>query len=192
MSIKKETELMQAILVYCKRCQDEGDIPALKEMGFGPKEVQALANLSSTDAIRLASTRSHFLNISVNQEVYWRMIDYVNREKNKENQINELIRNDAPLPMIHFLTGMGSKEFTLKRRSLGLGNAPSGRPVIPSDDVSDRVWEAVQKIKNGSTNFEARDFLEIHEALDGTVSFRVLWHLIRKWDLDGTLELLGT
>lgn len=192
MTIKKETELMQAIVIYCRRCQDEGDMLALKEMGFGPKEVQALANLSSTDDIRLASTRSHFLSISLNPEVYWRMIDYVNREKEKEKIIEDLILEDAPLPMIHFLTGMGSKEFTLKRRKLGLGHAPAGRPNIPDEDIAKQVWEAFEKIKGKDKNFDAKDFVEVYELLDKKIPHRVIWHLVRKWDLDGTLELLGS
>ena len=42
MTFKKEAELMNAIIVYCHRCHDEGDFSALTEMGFGPREMKLL------------------------------------------------------------------------------------------------------------------------------------------------------
>ena len=38
MNLNKESELINAIIVYFHRCQEEGDYSALQEMGFGPSE----------------------------------------------------------------------------------------------------------------------------------------------------------
>ena len=188
MTIKKETELIHAIIVYCQRCQDEGDFPALIEMGFGPREVRALSSLSPKDALRLASTRSHFLTITVNQEIYWRMIDYLNREKTKEELIDELISNCAPLPLMHALIGMSSKQFTLKRRQFGLGSSLPGRPTIPTEDVAEKVWNDLKPILERSKAMGPAEFLELYGALQKEVPLRMIWHLFHQWDRDGTLK----
>ena len=188
MTIRKETELVKAIIVYCQRCQEEGDIPALREMGFGPREVNALQSLTTSDALRLASTRSHFLTIRIDTEIYWRMIDYMNREQAKRRLIEDMIRKEAPLPMMHALTGMGSKEFVLQRRKCGMGNSPPGRPAIPTPEVVDKVWTALQNSLMKNKVLGPEEFMEIYEDLESEVPLRVIWFLTRQWDRDGTLK----
>ena len=189
MTIKKEAELMNAIIVYCHRCHDEGDFSALTEMGFGPREMKALNSLSSADRLRLASTRTHFLNITINQEVYWRMIDYIYRENDKEALIDELVSHDAPLPMMYALTGMGSKQYSLKRRQYGLGNSPAGRPRIPTDEVADLVWTELKNIVSESTTFGPKEFLVLFNSMDKEVPLRVIWNLFYRWEKDGNLRI---
>ncbi len=190
MTIKKETELTRAIIVYCQRCQEEGDFQALHEMGFGPREISALQSLTTTDALRLASTRSHFLTIKINPEIYWRMIDYINREHMKNRIIDDLIRNEAPLPMVHALTGMGSKEFIQKRHQYGLGVSSRGRPATPTQEIADRVWVVLQSSFESSQRLGAKEFMGIYEALNSEVSLRVIWFLTKQWDRDGSLKTL--
>ena len=188
MAIKKEADLIHAFIVYCQRCYEEADFVALKEIGFGPREMKALLLLSADDKLRLATTRSHFFNISVNQDIYWRMIDYINREKDNEMIIDELISNDAPLPLMYSLTGMGSKQFILKRRQFGLTNASPGRPAIPSDEISRRVWAELVKIISNSDQFGAKEYLALFKELNKQVPLRVIWYLYHKWEKDGTLS----
>ena len=145
MSINKESELIHAILIYCQRCQDEGDLPALTEMGIGAKELNALATLSSAEKLRLASTKSHFMNISLDQKIFWRMINYIQAESKKESLVDELIKKGAPLGLMYALTGMGSKQFTVKRQTFGLGQQSLGRPSVPSDEVTEAVWNCLKE-----------------------------------------------
>lgn len=189
MSIKKETELMHSIIIYCLRCQEEGDFHALKEIGFGPREVRALSSLSSADQVRLTSTKSHFMDITLNHDIYWRMIDYVRRENDKESAINKLITLDAPLPLMFALTGMGSKQYTLKRRQSGLLGSPVGRPPIPSEDTTELVWTHLIKITESSDSFGPQQFLDLYESLEKKVSLRVIWYLFHGWEKDGSLRV---
>lgn len=190
MTINKETELMNSIVVFFHRCEEEGDYNALYEMGFGPSEVRALGSLSTTDKLRLASTKSHFLTISLNRETYWRMIDYILREKESEAMIDELIRYDAPVNMIRSLNGMSNKQFKLRRRQLGLSSLSPGRPPQPSLEVEKSIWKAVEISMNRSPNFNAKEFLEIFNALDQKVSMRIIWNLVQEWESDGILKRL--
>ena len=189
MTIRKETELMHSIIIYCLRCQEEGDIHALKEMGFGPREMCALNALSAGDQIRLASTKSHFMKIVLNQEVYWRMIDYVDQENHKEAVINQLILSDAPLPLMHALTGMGNKQYSLRRRQAGLLGSPVGRPPIPSDSTTQLVWQQLTTIAEKSDSFGPKQFLELYESLEKKVPLRVIWNLFHRWENEGALKV---
>ena len=189
MGIKKETELMHSIIIYCLRCQEEGDFHALKEMGFGPREIRALSSLSSADQVRLASTKSHFMNIVLNHDVYWRMIDYVDRENNKESVINKLITFDAPLPLMYALTGMGSKQYALKRRQFGLLGSPVGRPPIPPESTAELVWTQLTRITETSDTFGPKQFLDLYETLEKKISLRVIWYLFHRWEKEGALKV---
>ncbi|MDE0310055.1 MAG: DUF2857 domain-containing protein [Acidiferrobacterales bacterium] len=189
MTIRKETELMHSIIIYCLRCQEEGDFHALKEMGFGPREMRALNALSSGDQIRLASTKSHFMKIVLNQDVYWRMIDYVDQENLKEAVINQLIAFDAPLPLMNALTGIGSKQYALKRRQAGLLGSPVGRPPIPSDSTTQLVWQQLTAITEKSDSFGPKQFLDLYESMDRKVSLRVIWNLFHRWEDEGALKV---
>ncbi len=189
MTIKKETELMHSIILYCLRCHEEGDLHALGEMGFGPPEMRALMSLSAADQVRLASTKSHFMDIRLNREVYWRMIDYVDQENNRESTINKLITYDAPLPLMHALTGMGSKQYSLKRRQFGMLKSPVGRPPVPSDDTSKSVWDKLKSIAENSDSFGPKQFLELYEGLDKKVPLRVIWLLFHRWEREGALKV---
>ena len=190
MSIKKETELMHSIIIYCLRCQEEGDLHALREMGFGPREVRALNSLSSSEQIRLASTRSHFMKIVLNQDVYWRMIDFVDQESHKESVINQLIAYDAPLPLMYALTGMGNRQYLIKRREFGLITSPVGRPSAPPDSTTELVWDNLTEIAKNSEKFGPKQFLDLYEVLERKVSLRVIWHLFQRWESEGTLEVV--
>ncbi len=189
MNITKETELIHAVIVYIQRCRDEGDYSALSEMGFGPRETNALTSLSSTDKLRLASIRSHFLNIELQPKLYWRMIDYIFREKERDAIIKKLIANDAPMPMMHSLTGMSSKQYSFMRRESGLETAKSGRPHSPSSETCDQVWKELKRIVSNSKDFGPREFLTLYETLNTEISLRVIWYLFHRWEEDGKLKV---
>lgn len=188
MAIKKETELIRAVIVYCQRCQDEGDLQALQEMGFGAKELRVLTRLSATDTLRLASARSHFCEIKVNRETYWRTIDFLKRDKDKEHLIDTLISYEAPPPLMNALTGMSNKEYSLRRRQFGFTNCAAGRPVRPSDDIAKDVWQVVKNVLSNSNILGPKEFLNIFDELDKKVSLRIIWCLVNQWDKNGQLR----
>lgn len=192
MNLNKEAELLNAVIIYFHRCQEEGDYSALQEMGFGPSEVRALNSLSAADRLRLTSTRSHFLSIALNHKIYWRMIDYILREKGKELLIDELISCDAPLQLMRSLTGMGNKQFNLRRRQFGMTTQLPGRPPQPSVEVEKSVWLEVEKSFKRTASFGPEEFLDIFDGLKRKVSLRVIWGLINEWENDGTLKQLRT
>ena len=81
MSAGKEAELMTAALLYAVRCFAEGDLNALKEMNFGPKELGALREISMSDLFRVRALTAHCLQFRLNREIYWSMLDHLRRER---------------------------------------------------------------------------------------------------------------
>ena len=53
----KETELVMAVLLYAVRCLLEGDQAALRDMNFGPKEIDALREMKLADLCGVESMR---------------------------------------------------------------------------------------------------------------------------------------
>ncbi len=45
----KESDLITAVLMYAIRCLAEGDQAALRNMNFGPREIEALREMNLAD-----------------------------------------------------------------------------------------------------------------------------------------------
>ena len=137
----KEADLITAVLMYAIRCLAEGDHAALRSMNFGPHEIEALRQLSLADLYRVESLRAHCLEIALNREVYWPMIDRLQSQRQSEEWQQALIAADAPLEMMQTLFGVGAREYTRLRRVLTVEPAV-GRPTEPDEATSHRLWAA--------------------------------------------------
>jgi len=62
---------------HALRCLAEGDQIALRNMNFGPREIQALREMTLADLYRVESLRAHCIRIALNREVYWPMVDHL-------------------------------------------------------------------------------------------------------------------
>jgi len=51
----KESDLITAVLMYAIRCLAEGDQAALRNMNFGPREIEALREMNLADLYRVAT-----------------------------------------------------------------------------------------------------------------------------------------
>ncbi len=60
----KEADLVVAVLMYAIRYLAEGDLAALRNMKFGPKEIEALREMSLADLYRIESLRAHCLDVT--------------------------------------------------------------------------------------------------------------------------------
>ena len=65
--------------MYAMRCLAEGDQAALRNMNFGVKEIEALREMRVADLYRIESLRAHCLEIALNRDVYWPMIEHLER-----------------------------------------------------------------------------------------------------------------
>ena len=190
MSSNKEADLTTAVLLYAMRCLAEGDQQALRAMNFGPKELQALKELSLSDLYRADALRTHCLRIDLDRTVFWPMLEHLKSQRKSEDLQRTMIVADAPLEMMQQLFGLSSREYTRWRRLLTV--EPSvGRPSEPGEEDTHRLWYAWVEAKKlrGEGVLTAADFLALNQ--ETGIALRTIWLLARRWEdygevLDGT------
>lgn len=182
----KEADLITAVLMYAIRCLAEGDHAALRNMNFGPREIEALRHMNLADLYRVESLRAHCLEIVLNREVYWPMVDRLQQQRQSEEWQQALIAADAPLEMMQILFGVAAREYTRLRRVLAV--EPSvGRPVEPDEETSHRLL-AAWKSRVGDEDAEVSSpetYLELHHETD--IPMQMIWNLARRWAQFGNL-----
>ena len=183
----KEAELVIAILMYALRCLAEGDQSALRNMNFGPREIEALRKMTLADLYRVESLRAHCLRIALNREVYWPMMDHLRQQRETEETEQALIAADAPLEMLQTLFGLGAKEYSRLRRLLAVAPAV-GRPPEPDEASTHRLWYAWERRIKGEAqdHLPAAEYLELHR--ETGLPMRAIWNLTQRWSQYGDLR----
>jgi len=187
MQATKESDLVTAILMYALRCLAEGDQIALRNMNFGPREIEALRAMTLADLYRVESLRAHCLRIALNRDVYWPMMDHLRQQREAEETEQALIAADAPLEMMQTLFGLGAKEYSRLRRTLSVD--PSiGRPPEPDEESTHRLWHAWEQRVDSEEHdpLPAAGYLELYA--ETGVSMRAIWNLTQRWSQFGDLS----
>ena len=186
MSQSKEAELTTAVVMYAVRCLAEGDQMALRSMKFGPKELEALRELSLADLYRIESLQAHCLTIELNRQVFWPTIEQLKQQRASEDIQQALIAADAPQEMMRAVYGMGAREYTQWRRTLTV--APSvGRPAELSEGDNHKLWYAWEMLTGDDEDAQlnGEDYLRLHQ--ETTLPMRAIWILTQRWSQFGGL-----
>ncbi len=184
MSAGKEAELMTAVMLYAVRCFAEGDTDALKEMNFGPKELGALREISMGDLFRARALTAHCLQVRLNREIYWPLLDHLRRERETEEAQRELVQADASLEMLQSFFGIGAHEYTRLRRMLTI-NPTFGRTPEADEAQATALWTAWKALATEATSeLTPADYLSLHRATG--LSIRIIWNLIERWRAYGS------
>lgn len=180
MNSAKESDLVTAVLLYAVRCLAEGDQQALREMGLGPREIDALRGFEMADLYRLGALKAHCVEISIDRDVFWPLIAHLQSARQSEEVQRDLIQRDAPLDMMRGLFGMGSREYTRLRRILAVQPAV-GRPPEPDEDTAHCLWRAIAAEQEVSDEDELTpiQYLSISEATGA--SLRCVWRHAQRW-----------
>ena len=182
----KEADLVAAVLLYAIRCLAEGDQTALRNMKFGPREIEALREMNLADLYRIESLRAHCLEIGLNRQVYWPMIDRLREQRESEETLRTLIAADAPHEMVQILYGVNTRDYTRLRRILSV--TPSvGRPAEPDEASSHRLWDAWSGLTEGERSglLTPEGYLQLQRETD--VPLRAIWNLTQRWAQYGNL-----
>lgn len=186
MSASKEAELVTAVMLYAVRCFAEGDLTALKEMNFGPKELGALREISMGDLFRARALTAHCLQVKLNRDIYWPMLDHLRREREADEAQRELVQADAPLEMLQALFGTGAHEYTRLRRMLTV-NPTFGRTPEPDESQEATLWAAWKKLgADSSAVLKSANYLSLYR--ETGISIRIIWNLIERWRTYGDAE----
>ena len=183
----KEADLVTAVLKYAMRCLAEGDQVALRNMNFGVKEIEVLREMRVADLYRVESLRAHCLEIALNRQVYWPMIDHLGEQRVMEDMIQALIIADAPQEMMQVLFGLNQRDYTRLRRTLSVDLA-IGRPPELDEASSHRLWEAWSDRVDGEESglLIPEQYLAIHG--ETGLSMRAIWNLTQRWAQYGNLN----
>jgi len=183
----KEADLIIAVLMYAMRCLAEGDQTALRNMNFGVKEIDALREMRVADLYRIESLRAHCLEIVLNRQVYWPMIEHLAEQRTMEDTIQTLISADAPQEMMLILFGLNQRDYTRLRRTL-LVDPTVGRPPELDEEGSHQLWEAwSDRVDGEETGLLApAQYLDIHR--ETSLSMRAIWNQTQRWARYGNLN----
>ncbi len=186
MESTKEADLVTAVLMYAMRCLAEGDQAALRNMQFGPHEIEALREMNLADLYRIESLRAHCLEIALNRQVYWPMIEHLRRQRETEDTLQSLLAADAPLEMLQILFGLNARDYSRLRRTLSV-NPSVGRPPEPDEESSHRLWAAWSSRADGEASglLPPADYLALHQ--ETGVPLRAIWNLTQRWAQYGNL-----
>ena len=185
MSAGKEAELMTAALLYAVRCFAEGDLNALKEMNFGPKELGALREISMSDLFRVRALTAHCLQFRLNREIYWSMLDHLRHERDSDEFQRELIQADAPLEMMQSLFGITAHEYTRQRRMLTV-NPMYGRTPDADEAQEVALWDAWKRLGTDEASpLTPSAYLSLYR--ETGISLRIIWNLVERWRTYGEI-----
>ncbi len=182
----KESELTSAVMLYAIRCLAEGDQSALRNMNFGPREVQALREMNLGDMCHIETLRAHCLKITLNREVYWPMVAHLRNRRESEELQKALISADAAQEMMQTFFGMSGREYARLRRMLVVETI-SGRPPEPDEEDTQKLWEAWKQRIEGREEMSLLgvDYLAMHE--ETGIALRAIWSQTRRWTEYGKL-----
>jgi hypothetical protein len=161
-------------MMYAIRCVAEGDQAALRQMNFGPREVQALRDMNLSDLFYIDSLRAHCLKIVLDRDVYWPMMSHLRQRRESEELQKSLISADASQEMMQTFFGMSGREYARLRRMLAVETA-IGRPPEPDEETVQRLWESwkpqTPKLRDGLLPPE--EYLAIHQSTG--IALRTVW-----------------
>jgi hypothetical protein len=176
---RKEFELTHAVLRYLASCLSEGDWSALRDMGIGPKEAEALRGISLSELTNLErKLAGHVLHVEMDRDAFWTVVDQIRRESELQQLRMELISLDAPSDMMQALFGMGVKEYTFARRVIG---APPGvgRPPEPTEAQARVIWLAWESLGKEPSLASPRVWLDLAKNID--LPLRLIWRVTQRW-----------
>lgn len=171
-----EYEITHAAIRYAIQCMHDGNWHALRSMGFGCKECEALSRLTMADLVALEQRiAGHALKIELNHTLFWVALSDIRRETTEVETRVALIKRDAPADMLRALYGIGDKEYTRLRRLHGMQTGV-GRPaelnlngILVLSDILIRYGE----------HPTPADWLAIAE--ESQLSMRTIWREFKRW-----------
>lgn len=180
----KESELNYAVFMYAMRCVAEGDVDALRRIGFVPEDVPILDQLRMADLQALAASRAHALDIRIDRDAMQRLMDTMHRRRTRERLKQELLRLEAPLQMMAALFGMNAREYTAARDRIGVTGG-IGRPRTQIDDDEARIWRLWVQLADAWNPQKLRhDDLWLVIGREEPSQLRNAWTAIQRWSCD--------
>lgn len=176
--VRHEFEITHATIRYAMQCMQESNWHALREMGFGPRECEAVAGLTLADLSALAQrVHGHVLKVQLEPALFWQALKHIKQESTQQHTVTDLIQRDAPADMMHVLFGMGEKTYTRMRHqlhvSIGVGR--------PAELHRDTIMALSAILDRFDMPLSPADWLEVAD--ETGLSLRDMWREYRRWHM---------
>ena len=171
--MNKAGEFVVALLVYTMRCIEDGETEKLVRMGFGPAEVEGLADLRFGDIRRMERLESHCLDIKVDRRAFADMIRRIRTDGRSQEWEHRMVRADASRGMMRSLFGTSNREYARLRRLYEVSS--NGRPPEPTAAEETRLWPVLsgrlKVVRDGVLS--PAEYIGISEELG--IPLRIVW-----------------
>lgn len=187
----KETDLFYAVISFASRCLVEGDLTALRGVGFEPDDIRDIEGMSIADLQALSAARRSAVSVKLDRTEWSWHLKWVRHLRTRERLAMTMIRADAPKAMMSALFGMSDGDYARKRDALGIRSyAEGGRPPAAGREAEQRIWDLwVRFARADSQRHLATDDLWLAVAAECGVSLRTAWNLVQRWAQDEALVL---
>ena len=185
-----DIEITQRILHHCISLLQADDIDALRDMGFEERDLYALRTLQDPDRLRWASDGQLFEFILARRS-YRKIIGELDSSLDDERMDVNLIAWNAPLPMMHALTGMGKEQYDRMRDDLATGESTllDQTGMLMSDTTAMALWNRMAALVAESNLVNCRFFLELAELGDRFIPMPEVWTEFNRWLQDRCIEV---
>jgi hypothetical protein len=174
----KNPDLTRSLLIHAVTCLHHGDASQLRDMGFSERAAQAVGELTLRQLVALeGKIHPKVLRTSLDEEAFWRLIDQIKREAERDRIKTELLRHDAPVQMMQELFGVGAKRYAAMRKALGVP-ASVGRPGAVGEEEIRAVWSTWERVV-GKGRPSPEHFIQIADATGASI--RAIWRLRQGW-----------
>ncbi|HKY91686.1 MAG TPA: STY4526/YPO1902 family pathogenicity island replication protein [Nevskiaceae bacterium] len=185
----KETDLFYAVISFASRCLVEGDLTALRGVGFEPDDLPDIEGMSIADLQALSAARRSAVSVKLDRTAWAWHLKWVRHLRARERLGMALIRADAPKAMMAALLGMNDTEYARRREALGIRSyAEGGRPPAASRTAEQKLWDLwVRLARSENPRQLCADDFWIPFATEAGVTLRTAWNLLQRWAQDETL-----
>jgi hypothetical protein len=184
----KETDLFYAVISFASRCLVEGDLTALRGVGFEPDDLPDIEGMSIADLQALSAARRSAVSVKLDRAAWSWHLKWVRHLRTRERLGMALIRADAPKAMMAALLGMNDADYARRREALGIRSyAEGGRPPAASRASEQKLWDLwVRLARPENPRQLCADEFWIPFATEAGVSLRTAWNLVQRWVQDET------
>jgi hypothetical protein len=185
----KETDLFYAVISFASRCLVEGDLTALRGVGFEPDDIPDIEGMSIADLQALSAARRSAVSVKLDRTAWSWHLKWVRHLRARERLSMALIRADAPKAMMAALFGMNDTDYARRRDALGIRSyAEGGRPPAASRTSEQKLWDLwVRLARPEHPRQLCADAFWIPFATEAGVSLRTAWNIVQRWSQDESL-----
>ena len=170
-------------LLFISRMAANGDYETPLRLGIRPDQVEKILSLNAQEIYEMAAiSKVQFYKLTFDSESLDMAFDICSQHIQQRQQIIQLLKAGASLPVMKQLYGLTSVDLARIRKHLNLPSV-NGRPMHPSEADQYRIWESWKNTQLENLSI-AESLLFVHQQTQ--LKINAIWPLIQEWFIDRT------